>query len=158
MFKNVLLATDGSEHGDRALGYATRLAKSEGAILHVAHVVETIVGGRVAGQVAYLDEDEIKAKIKAQVADLVGQEGLDARLHVARAQTGRIADRIVEIAGDADAELIVVGTHGHSALGTVVLGSVTQRLLHVGHCAVLAVPPGNGVSSDERADTLTAAG
>lgn len=157
MFKNILLATDGSEHGDRALGYATRLAKTEGAILHVAHVVETIVGGRVAGHVAYLNEDEIKAKIKAQVADLVEKQDLDARLHVARAQTGRIADRIAEIAGDADAELIVVGTHGHSALGTVVLGSVTQRLLHVGHCPVLAVPPRNGVSSGEGANSLAAA-
>jgi nucleotide-binding universal stress UspA family protein len=158
MFKNIMWATDGSEHADRALDYATRLAKSEGAVLHVAYVVETIVGGRVAGQVANLNEDEIKAKIEAHVATLVGEQGLDARLHIARGQTGKIATRILEIARGADADLIVVGTHGHSALGTVLLGSVTQRLLHVGHCPVLAVPPVERVTADDGAGTLIAAG
>jgi nucleotide-binding universal stress UspA family protein len=157
MFKNVVWATDGSEHADRALDYATRLAKSEGAVLHIAHVVETIVGGRVAGQVANLGEDEIKAKITAQVGNLIEEQGLDARLHMARGQTGKIANRILEIVGDAGADLIVVGTHGHSALGTVVLGSVTQRLLHAGHCPVLAVPPVEMVTAEEGAGTLTAA-
>jgi nucleotide-binding universal stress UspA family protein len=76
---------------------------------------------------------------------------------MARGQTGKIANRILEIVGDVGADLIVVGTHGHSALGTVVLGSVTQRLLHAGHCPVLAVPPVERVNAEEGAGTLTAA-
>ena len=36
--------------------------------------------------------------------------------------------------------MIVVGTRGHTAIGGLLLGSVTQRLLHIGTCPVLAVP------------------
>jgi nucleotide-binding universal stress UspA family protein len=38
------------------------------------------------------------------------------------------------------ADLIIVGTRGHTALGGLMLGSVTQRLLHIGKCPVLAIP------------------
>ena len=54
---------------------------------------------------------------------------------------GGAARPIAAIAGDVDADLIVVGTRGHSGLAGIVLGSVTQRLLHLAHQPVLAVPP-----------------
>jgi nucleotide-binding universal stress UspA family protein len=141
MFSNIVWATDGSEHADRALDYATRLADNERARLHVVHIVETIVGGRVAGQRTFLDEDQLDAKISAQADEVSRQYRIETTVHMTPSGISNIADRIAEIATDSRADLIVVGTRGHSPIGGLVLGSVTQRLLHVASCPVLAVPP-----------------
>jgi nucleotide-binding universal stress UspA family protein len=141
MFKNVIWATDGSEHADRALTQAVQVATGDGAELHVVHVVEKLVSGRATGLDAFGNESEIKAKVENQANTVAAENGLKTTIHVVAGLSNRIGDRIAEIADDADADLIVVGTRGHGALGSLVLGGVTQRLLHVSHCPVLAVPP-----------------
>jgi nucleotide-binding universal stress UspA family protein len=158
MFSNIVWATDGSEHADRALDYATRLADNERARLHVVHIVETILGGRVAGQRAFLNEDQIDAKIRAQAEEASRQYRIDALVHMTHGGTSNIGDCIAEIAADSRADLIVVGTRGHSPIGGLVLGSVTQRLLHVASCPVLAVPPVKTTPADstERPAATTA--
>jgi len=51
------------------------------------------------------------------------------------------AQCIADIASEVGADMIVVGTRGHSPVGGVFAGSVAQRLLQVAPCPVLAVPP-----------------
>ena len=116
MFSNIVWATDGSEHADRGLDYATRLADNERARLHVVHIVETIVGGRVAGQPAYLNEDQLDAKIKAQANEVTRQYRIQTTVHMHPSGISNIADCITEIAADNRADLIVVGTRGHSPI------------------------------------------
>ena len=140
MFTSIVWATDGSDHADRALDYATQLARSEGATVHAVHVVERLVGSRVAGQNVFLGESEIDAKIKRQTAALK-ENGVPATLHMTAAASTHVAEQISEVADGIGADLIVVGTRGHSALVGAVIGSVTQRLLHLAQCPVLAVPP-----------------
>jgi nucleotide-binding universal stress UspA family protein len=158
MFSSIVWATDGSEHADRALDYATAIADREHSHLHVVHIVELLVGGRVAGQRVFLNEDQIDAKIKEQAQQASAEHGIQATVHMTPSGTGNIADRIAEIAADSRADLIVVGTRGHSPIGGLVLGSVTQRLLHVASCPVLAVPPIKTTPADstERPATTTA--
>jgi nucleotide-binding universal stress UspA family protein len=141
MFTNIVWATDGSENADRALDYATAIADREHSHLHVVHIVEMLVGGRVAGQKVFLNEDQIDAKIKEQARQASAEHGLQATVRITSSGTGSIANRVAEVAADNSADLIVVGTRGHSALGGLMLGSVTQRLLHVAGCPVLAIPP-----------------
>lgn len=54
--------------------------------------------------------------------------------------TGHAGDKIADVARETGADLIVVGSHGHSAVAGLLLGSVTQKLLHVAPCPVLAIP------------------
>jgi nucleotide-binding universal stress UspA family protein len=141
MFTNVVWATDGSEYADRALEYAAQIAQNEGATLHSAHVIEKLAGGRASGHDARLDENEIAAKIKQQIAAVAAARGIETATHVKVGKTGEAAQRIAEIATEAGADLIVVGTRGHSAIEGLMLGSVTQHLLRLTPCPVLAVPP-----------------
>lgn len=50
---------------------------------------------------------------------------------------GEPAAKIAEIADEVDADLVVVGSRGHSAIAGVILGSVAQRLPHMAHQPVL---------------------
>jgi nucleotide-binding universal stress UspA family protein len=54
---------------------------------------------------------------------------------------GNIVAAILERIRSLDCDLLVVGTHGHDALEKLVLGSVTEKLLHKASCPVLTVPP-----------------
>jgi nucleotide-binding universal stress UspA family protein len=138
MFNSIAWATDGSESADRALPYAKSLASADGAALTVIHC-EEVLAGRGGGQPVIADEDEMKAKIEKQVRGLK-DEGLNASLVVVGAQAGSVPQAIADAADGHSADLIVVGTRGHTRLGGLLLGSVTQRLLHVASCPVFAVP------------------
>src|ERR1044071_8018128 len=136
MFKTIVWATDGSEHADRALPYAKQLAKAHDAALFIVHSNEMFVG-RAGGYPVLADEEELEAKIRGQVAEL-REEGFNALFHVSRSTHGP-AHMIAEFARDIGADVIVVGTRGHGPIAGLLLGSVTQRLLHIAPCPVLAV-------------------
>lgn len=139
MFKKLLWATDGSAPADAALPYIRSLAES-GAEVVVAHCEERTVPVTSAGSYPFhANEDELQEKIERQVAE-ISAAGVPATLRLSRAQVGGAAHAIAETAGETGAEIIVVGTRGHTPLGGLLVGSVTQRLLHIAPCPVLAVP------------------
>lgn len=140
MFKKILCATDGSTRSEGALALAGTLAVDADAILEVVHVIEYLGAGRAAGLDARCDEPEIRARVQEQTAALA-QRGVQSRTHLPRAIKSHTAQKIAELARDLDADLIVVGSRGHSVLTGAILGSVTQRLMHEASCPVLALPP-----------------
>ena len=141
MFTKVIWATDGSEHADRAMAAAVEVATSDGAEVHVVHVVEKLVSGRASGLDAFGNEDEIKAKIEGQAASIAHENGINKVVHIVGARSLKVAEAITDIAEQVGADLVVVGTRGHHPVSELMLGSVTQGLLHVCSCPVLAIPP-----------------
>ncbi len=140
MFKKIVWATDGSEAADRTLPLVKQLAAATGAELLVVHCEELTMPAKAAGRFpVHVDEEELKLKIKRQVAEL-SEAGGPATLQMGTARIGGAAHVIADAAREQQAELIVVGTRGHTALAGLLLGSVTQRLLHIAPCPVLAVP------------------
>lgn len=156
MFTNVMWATDGSEHADRALPYAVRIAKENGATLHAVHVIERL-GGRFGGQPLRVNEPELEEQIRSQVADSDRAQHTKTILHIVPADARDVAGCIARVAEEADVDLIVVGTHGRSVVMGTVLGSVAQRLPHLAPCPVLAVSP-NAASHDRGTLASTAGG
>jgi nucleotide-binding universal stress UspA family protein len=139
MFKTIVWATDGSANADHAFALAVGLAQESGCPLVAVHSKE-LMTGRAAGFPLLADEDEIEVKIAKQVED-AKESGVDARAVVTGGWAGHAAHSIAEVAKENDADLIVTGTRGHTPVAGLLLGSVAQRLLHVAHCPVLAVPP-----------------
>jgi nucleotide-binding universal stress UspA family protein len=137
VFKTIVWATDGSVNADRALPIAKQLAQRDNAAVIVAHVVQRYASK--SGLEVYPNEELVKEKLDRVVDELAG-EGLGASLEIMDHVGPQPAHEIAELARDSGADLIVVGTRGHAALSGLVLGSVTQRLLHVSPCPVLAVP------------------
>jgi nucleotide-binding universal stress UspA family protein len=138
MFKKIIWATDGSDPADRALEYAKSFVTDNGAELLAVHSIEHLAGPGSRGAFpADAEEDEHQAKIRKQVEELGGT----ATLRVVVGGVTNAAHVLAEVAKEENADLIVVGTRGHSALGGLLLGSVTQRLLHISPCPVLSVPP-----------------
>ncbi len=58
-----------------------------------------------------------------------------------RTSDGRAAETIVSVAQETNADLIVMGTHGRSALAHMLLGSVAERVVHTAPCSVLTIRP-----------------
>jgi len=155
MFKTILWATDGSANADRALPFAKELAETSEAKLVVAHCRELLTG-RAAGLPVNADEPDIIGKIRDQVAEL-RSVGIDVHDEIVTTTGVGAPTVIADIARDVDADIIVVGTRGHSALVGLLVGSVTQRLLHVAPCSVLAVPAAGQAIAEAPLATTSAA-
>ncbi len=140
MFKKIMWATDGSENADRALALAKALASENDASLTIAHVVQKVATSGDSALAWHADEEIVADKLRKIESELIanGQEtALKFITHVGPGAAQVIADT----AGEEGVDVIVVGTRGHSAVAGLLLGSVTERLLHLAPCPVLVVPP-----------------
>jgi len=149
MFKSIIWATDGSAAADRAMPFVKSLAsESPGAEVTVFHVDQLLVG-RGGGQHVLPDEDEIRAKVERQTRELK-DAGINATERMVHVTTGDgPAQLIADTARQLESDLIVVGTRGHTALGGLLLGSTTTRLLHIAPCPVFVVPAGKDAEAPE---------
>jgi nucleotide-binding universal stress UspA family protein len=138
MFKTIVWATDGSELADGALEYVRELARLHDSRIVAVHANE-LLSGRFGRAPLLADEPDLRDKIGKQVEEL-RSAGIDATLEV---RTGRsdIAVLIADAADAVDADVIVVGTHGHGGFTAALMGSVARALCHTSGRPVLVVPP-----------------
>jgi nucleotide-binding universal stress UspA family protein len=140
MFKSIVWASDGSGLAQKALPLVKELARVDGAKITIVHVVERVEGIGAVGVPRRADEGEVQEGLKEQAAALEA-EGLTTSLEIRGDVGDRPAHEIAAVARDVHADLIVAGSRGHTAIGGLLLGSVTTRLLHISPCPVLVVPP-----------------
>jgi nucleotide-binding universal stress UspA family protein len=136
MYETVIWATDGMEGADWALVAALELATASNGRIVAVHVDQRLTG-RAGGWPVLPDESELFARIHEQVDALAAR--VPTQLVVRRTHHEPAA-MIAAVAEELDADVIVCGTHGRTALGGAVLGSVAHALLHVAPCPVLVVP------------------
>ena len=135
MFKNILLATDGSAASAHAAALAVSLARVHGAkltALYVADPYPYLGIGEVnpLGYEAYAAAaQQLAAKAHAQVETLCQSGGAAVALEALLVEDVGAASGIVESAKQAGADLIVVGSHGRSGIARLMLGSVAARVV-----------------------------
>lgn len=147
MTGRVLVAIDLSPTSALALREANRLAKATGKILGMIHVVPDFIDPTTLGPNGYLGAMPAMADVAERAREKIHEWALQAsqepgvELFV---DQGAAATRIVERAENWGAELIVLGSQGHSGLAGLVLGSVARRVVHHAHCPVLVCRANDG--------------
>jgi nucleotide-binding universal stress UspA family protein len=136
MLEKLLLAVDQSEHSRKAIPAAIELARAGGGTVHVLHVRELYypVPPTVRGD----STQEAQQLVDGIVEELEGA-GLTADGAVRPSTGGSPAGTILEYAREVGAGLIIVGSHGHSVLGGLLIGSVAHKLTQLSACPVLVV-------------------
>lgn len=141
--KNVLFATDFSASSEAALPYAAAICRHFGSTLHVVHVLSEASLLMMTGGVDYVsmgtiyDDAHTEAKEKLdEIAERL--EGIPLRSYVRHGQVWRNLNGII---GDNQVDMIVLGTHGRTGLGKLLLGSVAEDILRHASCPVLTVGP-----------------
>ena len=138
MFKNILVAIDGSEHSDQALERAKALAEKFKSNLLLVHAFPHTSDLR-----GYDDYEKIIAQRKA-----AGQILLDAALAKFGEQKvqieiemleGPAANAILTVAATRRPDLIIMGTRGHGAVEGLLFGSVSNKVMHHAPCSVMVV-------------------
>lgn len=142
-FKHILVAIDFSESALKALDYAIATAQKFHSELTLLHVVEptvyspnSLLGSTTmdeAGQGLLSAGSERLKKLKQRAT----AQGLVAEALV---RMGRAQSDISDTAKAIGADLIVMGTHGHSGPRQSMLGGTAERVLRHSGCPVLAVP------------------
>ena len=141
--KSILVATDFSEAADAALASGRALARTFGATLHVLHVADDVyvrLGGDAYVAVLPDLQREIEDAARKQLDGLLVDNDptpLPTKAVVVTATSA--AQAIIEYAGQARMNLIVVGTHGRGGVAHLLMGSVTERVVRLAHCPVLTV-------------------
>jgi nucleotide-binding universal stress UspA family protein len=145
MFETIVWATDGSDLADGALEHAVALARFHHSKIIAVHANQLLVGA-AGGAPLSVDEPELREKIAQQLEDLQA-DGFDAELEI-RSGSHDAATLIARAADDVNADLIVVGTHGHGGLAAALVGSVARGLCHHAKQPVLVVPPHRPVAAE----------
>lgn len=143
--KKILFPTDFSECSKRAQEYACALCERFQAELHVLHVLQD-VGLMLPDPAAGLSLPPNYLIEQKQMAEKALESMLSAEWtkgkNVHRAT--RMGSPFVEIttyAKEKDVDLIVLGTHGRSAIAHILLGSVAEKVVRKSPCPVLTVHP-----------------
>ncbi len=146
IMKKVLLATDGSDgslHAARVLGeLLTGLPESQVTVVYVAHIPRSFnltdeFGNKITPEVPM--DIMIRRSADPILKRTLSALGLPEDRVNFEVQVGEPAEEIVDLARLEGYDLVVVGSRGLGPVKEILLGSVSNRILHTAPCPVLVV-------------------
>jgi nucleotide-binding universal stress UspA family protein len=137
MISKILVPSDGSKTAQRAAGYAIDLAKQLKASIIILSVIDkrsfaaqTVPASETARHTIEPIEDYLREAAEGYVGEikkLCDKSGVASKVSI---KMGHPVEEIVKEAKRSKANLIVMGSHGRSALSATVLGSVSYGVIH----------------------------
>ncbi len=139
----ILVPTDFSKFSTNALTYAAAFADKFGAELYLLHVVQNLAM-MVPDTVNVVPPvvpsiEELTAAVRVALDRTIRDNQLERFIVHKEVREGTPFYEIIQFAREKDVDLIVMGTHGHSGLVHVLLGSVTEKVVRKAPCPVLTV-------------------
>ncbi len=163
----ILLATDGSECAESAGRVAVDLANRSGAELDVVHAFEFVSPREFAGVALRMrSPSECVKQGQRVLEEQVGRiEEMGGAVADARLLTGSAVGQILCAAEEAEADLVVVGRRGLGGVKRLLMGSVSEGVIHHARCPVLVIcgdgevwPPARVVIADDSSEDARRAG
>jgi nucleotide-binding universal stress UspA family protein len=147
MFKRIVVGTDGSASAGIAVDTAIDLAKLSGATLHVVSAYKSSVGTQFAAgtELGIPVQDIVEVNEMKQTAAQACCDEAVERAEVAGVSTrthslaGDAAEAILQVAEQAECDLLVVGNRGMSGVRRFMLGNVPNKLSHHSPASLLIV-------------------
>ena len=138
MIKKILVPIDGSETARKALEYAVDLAKQTGSTIVLLSVIDkspysvaqTVPSVSTPTRLLENLGDYFRQAAEAYVAEAEGLCKIKEVASQKLIKTGHPVEEIIEAAESTKVDLIVMGSHGKSALRAALLGSVTIGVIH----------------------------
>jgi nucleotide-binding universal stress UspA family protein len=139
----ILVPTDFSKYSQAGLTYAAAFAEKFGAEMTLLHVVQDLavfipdmvtVAPPLGPSV-----DQLSAAARTAFDRIIQENHLEKLTIHREVRQGTPFYEIIRFAREGDFDLIVMGTHGHTGLAHVLLGSVTEKVVRKAPCPVLTV-------------------
>ncbi|MDE1872379.1 MAG: universal stress protein [Thaumarchaeota archaeon] len=137
MFSNILVAVDGSESANKAFQRAIYLAQKCNSKLDLVNVIQCEVGGDSANTFEIIEDLKDKAmKMLEEYRIEAAKNNISMQMTIMQ---GDPAKTIIELAKAKSYDLIIMGTRGRSSFQELLIGSVSQKVMHHADCPVMVV-------------------
>jgi nucleotide-binding universal stress UspA family protein len=140
LYRNIVIATDGSENTQKAISYGIEIAKLSGATVHALYVLDTTSFSSIPMDAGWEEIYEILKTEGKKAVNQVKERGEASGLEVREVLSeGHPSNEIIDFAEDNNADLIVMGTLGKTGLDRFLLGSVAEKVVKNSKVPVLVV-------------------
>jgi len=150
--RKVLIPVDFSDTSRKAFYVGVRFARFFDAETHILHINEPIASFDSSYEKVEAVSEELarlETGVKRRINELFDHGGIaevDRRKVKVHIEGGKPHVRIVRFAIKEGIDMIVMGTHGHAGIKTILLGSTTERVVRTAPCSVLCIKPDGYIS------------
>ncbi|SHN48695.1 universal stress protein [Desulfovibrio litoralis] len=142
--KKIVCTVDLAEHSTAVASYAKEFAQkfdAEVLVLYVAPALTQYVAGfHIPDSSVDSFVGEIVSGAEANMKKFVNEHFSGVKVSSSVA-TGYAAEKILEIAEKAKADLIIMGTHGRLGINRIIFGSVAEKIVKTSTIPVLTIRP-----------------
>jgi len=150
--KTIVVAVDFSNATPGVLGMASELAKAFGAQLRLFHVVEPEPSYTAYGftpdefPALHAYQEEAKRRAATKMEELLAGVSPDLPTATTQIAEGSPLHALLDYVKESGADFVVLGSHGHGVIASLLLGSVAEGMVRKATVPTLIVPASGGAA------------